>query len=247
MFHYVYRITNISYNMHYYGVRTSSIEPHLDLGKKYFSSSSNKNFIKDQKENAHHYKYKIIRIYNTRKEAIALEIKLHERFNVGVNESFYNKCKQASSGFDITGNKEIARKISLSKIGSTSYWKNKKLPYDVWNKGKVGLQVAWNLGLSREQQPFYGKTVSEEHKESISKANSGDNNYWRNNEMSEEHKRKNSEANKLVKKTEEWNRKNSEKRKGTKLMSKDGITRYIQPEDINCKISDGWVFGRPKN
>ena len=36
-FHYVYRITNIVENKHYYGSRTSKINPYDDLGKKYFS------------------------------------------------------------------------------------------------------------------------------------------------------------------------------------------------------------------
>lgn len=37
-----------------------------------------------------------------------------------------------------------------------------------WNKGKKGLQVAWNKGLPREQQPFYGyepKNISNLEKE----------------------------------------------------------------------------------
>lgn len=35
-FHYVYRITNTKINKHYYGVRSSNIEPYKDLGIKYF-------------------------------------------------------------------------------------------------------------------------------------------------------------------------------------------------------------------
>jgi len=60
--HYVYRITNTKLNRHYYGVRTSRIKPKLDLGIKYFSSSTDKHFIKDQKENPANYKYKIVQI-----------------------------------------------------------------------------------------------------------------------------------------------------------------------------------------
>ena len=47
-YHYVYRITNTTLNKHYYGSRTSQIEPAKDLGHKYFSSSFDKEFIKDQ-------------------------------------------------------------------------------------------------------------------------------------------------------------------------------------------------------
>ena len=88
MFHYTYRITNIKLNKHYYGTRTCKCEPKLDLGIKYFSSSKNNDFIKDQKENPNNFKYKIIKIFRSRKEAIELEIKLHERFDVGKNKSF---------------------------------------------------------------------------------------------------------------------------------------------------------------
>lgn len=101
--HYTYRITNIVLNKHYYGVRTSIIAPELDIGHRYFSSSSDKEFIKDQGDNPHNYKYKVIKIFNNRKSAIQLEIKLHNKFDVGVNESFYNKAKQTSTGRDTTG------------------------------------------------------------------------------------------------------------------------------------------------
>ena len=67
MFYYVYRITNKLLNKHYYGYRSSKIEPILDIGIRYFSSSTNKDFINDQKDNPLHYKYKVIRIDNINK------------------------------------------------------------------------------------------------------------------------------------------------------------------------------------
>lgn len=120
MFHYVYRITNLKENKHYYGCRSSKIEPKLDLGIKYFSSSKNKEFIKDQKVNPQDYKYKIIKIFDSREEALELEIKLHAKFNVGVNESFYNKAKQTSTGYDTFGttmSEEFKRNISEKNKG----------------------------------------------------------------------------------------------------------------------------------
>lgn len=99
MNHYVYRITNLNERKHYYGVRSSKIEPKLDLGSIYFSSSSNKKFINEQKLHPQKFKYKIIQIFNSREEAIKLEIKLHEKFEVGVNIMFYNKVKQTENGF----------------------------------------------------------------------------------------------------------------------------------------------------
>ena len=51
-FHYTYRITNIILNLHYYGTRTSTNRtPFEDIGIYYFSSSTDKGFIIDQKTN----------------------------------------------------------------------------------------------------------------------------------------------------------------------------------------------------
>ena len=102
-YHYVYRITNKIENKHYYGCRTTKLEPKDDLGSKYFSSAKDMSFIKDQKENPHNYKYKIIKIFSTREEAINLEIRLHSKFNVGINPKFYNQAKQTTIKRDTTG------------------------------------------------------------------------------------------------------------------------------------------------
>ena len=117
-YHYVYRITNIQEKKHYYGVRSSKIEPKLDLGIKYFSSSKDKDFIQEQKDDKNIFKYKIIKTFDSREEAIKLEIKLHAKFNVGINESFYNKAKQTSTGYDTFGttkSKDFKRNISEKK------------------------------------------------------------------------------------------------------------------------------------
>lgn len=104
MTHYTYRITNIKNGRHYYGTRTSKLNiPTEDIGINYFSSSSDKDFMNDQKINPQNYKYKVILIFDTRKQAIQSEIKLHNKFNVGANPRFYNKCKQTSTGFDRAG------------------------------------------------------------------------------------------------------------------------------------------------
>ena len=120
MFHYVYRITNLKENKHYYGCRSSKEEPKLDLGIKYFSSSKDKDFIQEQKDNKNIFKYKIIKTFDSREEAIKLEIKLHAKFNVGINESFYNKAKQTSTGYDTFGttkSEDFKRNISEKNKG----------------------------------------------------------------------------------------------------------------------------------
>jgi hypothetical protein len=128
-YHYVYRVTSLIENKHYYGSRTSKVVPKNDLGIAYFTSSTNKEFKKDFKNNPQNYKCKIITEYKTREEAILFEIKLHKKFNVGVSDKFYNKAQQTASRFSTEGTsphtEESKKKMSNSKKGN-SYRKNKK-------------------------------------------------------------------------------------------------------------------------
>ena len=129
IYHYVYRITNLVENKHYYGKRSSKIEPKKDLGKKYFSSSSDKNFIKDQKENPQNYKYKIVAIFTKSSDALEREKLLHFKFNVNSNIKFYNRAKQTSKFFDNTGNihsDEAKKKIAKSRTGKQHSDETKK-------------------------------------------------------------------------------------------------------------------------
>jgi hypothetical protein len=137
MYYYVYRISNLVENKHYYGKRSSKIEPKLDLGIKYFSSSTDKEFMSSQKVNPENYEYTIIAYCDTAKEALDLEVYLHEYYNVGVNPRFYNKAKQTTTRFSTDGiplseerkkylseinkgkklSEETRRKVSLAGIG----------------------------------------------------------------------------------------------------------------------------------
>ena len=105
--HYVYVITELSTSMKYIGVRSCKILPEHDLGIKYFSSSRNKDFIKNQKDckkkNIINYKYEILSVHDTRKSACNEEIRLHELYNVDHDCMFYNRTKAASIGFDSHG------------------------------------------------------------------------------------------------------------------------------------------------
>ncbi len=155
MSHYVYRITNIADNKHYYGTRTTNVKPIEDIGIQYFSSSFDKKFIQDQKNNPLNYKYKVVRIFNSRKKALELEIKLHQKFEVSINESFYNRSKQTSTGFDTTGTTRIftqEHKDNMSKAGKgriTSDITKEKI-----SKSRIGKYKG-------DENPFYGKTHSD--------------------------------------------------------------------------------------
>lgn len=90
---------------YYYGVRTSKddVKPKDDIGIRYFSSSRDKWFMSDQQLNPQDYKYKVIRISETRELAIQLEIDLQERFDAGVNPKFFNKIIQPAISFSYEG------------------------------------------------------------------------------------------------------------------------------------------------
>lgn len=122
MYHYVYRITNVKLNKHYYGKRSSSKPPKQDLGVVYFSSSRDKEFKKDQQLNPTHYKYKVILETKSSDRALKYEIRLHNKFNVGVNPNFYNKAKQTATGFSTYGTKateKTRKKLSKALTGRT--------------------------------------------------------------------------------------------------------------------------------
>ena len=103
-YHYVYRITNKVTQMYYYGDRSCNCQPSEDIGIKYFSTSTLKLFIKDQKVNPQDYKYKVVKIFETcREDAKQLEVDLHKKFDVKNHNKFINRANQTSSGFDTTG------------------------------------------------------------------------------------------------------------------------------------------------
>ena len=188
-YHYVYRITNTKLNKHYYGTRTSRIKPSKDLGTKYFSSSSDIQFRDDQKNNPQNYKYTIVSEFNSREEALELEVALHIKFDVGVNESFYNKAKQTSKGFacDRTGaiiSEETRKKLSIASKNMVrkpvSEETRKKL--SIVFKGRILTEEhKANLSLSK-----MGHVTSEETRDKLRKATKKQ---FRNG-MSDETKRK---------------------------------------------------------
>ena len=152
-FHYVYRISNITENKHYYGKRSTSINPIDDIGKQYFSSSKDKDFITEQHEHPERFKYKVIRQFATSFDAIVFEIKLHNKFDVVKNPNFYNRAKQTSIGFDTTGievSEKIKSEMSKRRLGRK---------HSKETKEKIG-------------NAHRGKPKSEEHKIAIENAKS---------------------------------------------------------------------------
>ena len=95
--HYVYEIYNQFSGMKYIGARSCNCKPKKDLGHYYFSSSSNKNFMKEQKKYPDSFSYIIRKEFKTRQEAMDYEIVLHKELDVANSKNFYNKVRARSA------------------------------------------------------------------------------------------------------------------------------------------------------
>ena len=162
VYHYVYRITNLVEKKHYYGKRSSKCDPKEDLGKKYFSSSTDKEFLLDQKNNPQNYRYKIVQRFGDGKSAILRESILHYKFNVGRNDHFYNKVKQKLNGYDRTGievSEDTREKLAKTQRGKKHSEERKK---------KRALAIA-----DGSHRTTKGRKMSKEQKEQISVTKTG--------------------------------------------------------------------------
>lgn len=131
-FHYTYQITEISTNKKYIGVRSSNIPPKNDLGYKYFSSSTIKKFIKNQKENKNNYIYEVLSIFESKNEAAMDEMRLHKLYDVAKSPEFYNRHNASSNKFN-TSNKAIVKdkngNISCVDVNDPRYLSGELIPH----------------------------------------------------------------------------------------------------------------------
>ena len=154
-YHYTYRITNIKDRMYYYGVHSCVCLPKEDIGIKYLSSSTDINFIQDQKDNPQDYKYKVIKIFGTRTEAEKHEMLLHKKFNVMFNEKFYNKWNSTSewSTVGLTGVTEISTGNRIM-ITVEEYKNNKQLYISHSHNRVVSLDLRDNTNKNISKEEF---------------------------------------------------------------------------------------------
>lgn len=169
MYYYVYRITFIEdkdNKKYYYGARASKLPPQLDLGEKYFSSSSLvKELISTRgKEN---FKFKVVSVHPSRQEALIKEIKLHAYFNVESHDKFLNRKNQRSALF------------TQSTLDKTCMYKGTRNYFIHKSKVDVYVKLGYTVGVNPitlknkkrfygEHNPVYGKKHSERTKEIIS-------------------------------------------------------------------------------
>lgn len=175
---YVYRITDKETNMHYYGSRVSEKSPKEDLGIVYLSSSSNKEFISKQKADKGKFKYKVVKVCTSNVEKQLFESYLHEKFNVGANNLFYNKVKQTVEGFDCTGHKfNEGRKLSQATKDKLRITSSNRVVSETTREK----QRAIALARTKEENllrgaPHKGKKISEHTRELFRKNNTGSGN-----------------------------------------------------------------------
>lgn len=115
MYHYTYLLQHKTTNYRYIGVRSSSVPPLEDN----FYYGSSKHIPKDVKET--HRKI-ILKVFNTREDAVAHEILLHKLNNVATDPTYYNKACQTSTKFDTSGvpnphSDDTRRKLSIANTG----------------------------------------------------------------------------------------------------------------------------------
>ena len=220
MNHYTYKITNIKTNKSYIGVRSCEDTPSEDIGIKYFSSSSDKVFISEQRINPENFIYEVINTFDNRVDALTDEIRLHEMHDVCKNPQFYNLSKQTSNGMDFTGGNHSEE--SKLKIGEASkergisekakanlLWHTKnriRTPEEIkkMSEAKLGNTNAsgkrseeYSKKLSERMQGtafFKGRTHSDEAKKKMSEAKLGNTNA--SGKRSEEHRKRISEGRK---------------------------------------------------
>ena len=175
---YVYRITDKETNMHYYGSRVSVKSPKEDLGIVYLSSSYNKEFISKQKTDKSKFKYKVVKVCTSNVEKQLFESYLHEKFNVGINNVFYNMVKQTVEGFDCTGHKfNEGRKVSQATKDKLRITSSRR----VVSKETKEKQRAIALARTKEENllrgaPHKGKKISEHTRKLFCKKNTGSGN-----------------------------------------------------------------------
>lgn len=122
-FNYVYRITNLKNNKHYYGVRSSNINPCRDI-LNYKSSSK---LVKKDINNLgiNNFKFKIVKNFKKRIDANIFESYLHHKFDCKSSKNFYN-LNNSYTTFDTTNCVYVFNNENkIVKITSDEYFKNK--------------------------------------------------------------------------------------------------------------------------
>jgi hypothetical protein len=212
LYHYTYKIINNCNDKYYIGVRTCrGVLPKNDIGFLYFSSSSDKDFLLEQKDFPDRFDYIILEEFLTREEACKSEIELHKKLNVAFDKNSYNRYNASSPSFDRSGlffTEEHRKKISQS--AKERDWKplsdDHKEKIKNSNTGKCfdierKLNISESLKGRKSSQShveamrdYMNNRITEEHRKNISSSCSGNLNGFRGKNHSDESREKMSKS-----------------------------------------------------
>jgi len=136
MYHYVYKIIDKKREMYYVGARSSELKPEEDLGHNYFSSSCDRNFISEQKENPEQFVYEIIKTFSSREEAFEYEKELIQQ-----NKNDDN-CSNGRTRLEFEDVSSRATKSTLSYLGNLIKLARKE-------RGITQEELAERIGIGR--------------------------------------------------------------------------------------------------
>jgi len=97
--YYVYKVTDNKMNKFYIGARGTNNILEDDIGKVYFTSSTNKDFVNRMKINPTDFTFKVIKEFTDWNDALEYEYKLLKKFKANTNEHMYNKAITPSNKF----------------------------------------------------------------------------------------------------------------------------------------------------
>lgn len=222
MHHYVYLLLGHD-GRYYYGSRTCKCHPKED---KYLGSFTDLSFLPVRK--------KILSTWESRKEALAEEIRIHSLKEVGTNPRYANRAKQTSVGFDRTGVPCTEdHKKKLSKVMNEPEMKNrlKKSLKAIPHTGEWNQRIRESLskpGVKEKIGQFHrGKKKSEETRQKMK-----DNHPMKKPEVIEKHKKAMS--------TTEVRKKIAEANRGKKRITDGKLRKWLKEGE---SLKDGWRFG----
>jgi hypothetical protein len=149
-------------------------------------------------------------------------------------------CDKTKHKFRVTS-RMYATNMRLARIASTNPSKETR---EKISRATTG-HIAWNKGMKytqeqKEQYGMFGRKHTEEAKRKISEKQKGV-------KRSPESVEKCAAAHRGLHNSEESRKRRSEKITGSKWMNKDGIPSFVNINDIQLKLSEGWKYGRGKS
>lgn len=184
-YHYVYKIINnnpTDERKYYIGVRTAKgCTPNEDT--KYWGSSKYLKAAIDE-IGLENFSKEILSTWETRKEAISEEIRLHEELDIVKNKEYYNKSKSKSTGFScVTVENHFTTKMSeeekiehyrkLSEINKIKYQEQMERQGGHWSKlidEKVKTEIYSKAGKTQSKTkstPKFKEKISKIFKEAF--------------------------------------------------------------------------------